>query len=198
MNISREDAETLIKESVSKSEVCRKLGKPTNGTGLRIVMDIVNRYNLDISHFSIKAANNKFNRRYELIEKQCPVCNKKFIDKKGHIRKKTTCSHSCSNTYFRSGKNNPNWKEEISQTEWGYRKACFLKWEKCCILCGFDMVVEVHHLDGNHFNNDQKNLIPLCPNHHRSLHTVKYGPSIKKEINEIISKLDSSCYIKKK
>lgn len=52
------------------------------------------------------------------------------------------------------------------------------------------MVVEVHHLDGNHFNNDQKNLIPLCPNHHRTLHTTKYGPSIKARIDEIISKLD--------
>ena len=188
MDITREDAEILIRESVSKSEVCRKLGQHVNGTGLRIVNTIVEKYGLDTSHFSMKAANNKFNRRYELIEKICPVCNKKFLDKKDHEREKTTCSHSCSNTYFRSGKNNPNWKEEISQTEWGYRKACFLKWEKRCILCGFDMVVEVHHLDENHFNNDPQNLVPLCPNHHKALHTTKYGESIKKQIDEIIVK----------
>ena len=28
------------------------------------------------------------------------------------------------------------------------------------------MCLQVHHLDGNHFNNDPKNLVTICPNVH--------------------------------
>lgn len=37
---------------------------------------------------------------------------------------------------------------------------------KKCAICGFDLRVELHHLDGNHKNFSIKNLVGLCPNHH--------------------------------
>lgn len=181
--MTREEAQTLVAESVSKSEVARKLGKFPNGGGLRTVDMLVSMYNLDTSHFSQKAAIDKFNRKYELIQKTCPVCGKHFSERKGHKKEKITCSRGCSNTYFRSGKNNPNWKDDVS--EWGYRKICFSKWKKECIICGFDKVVDVHHLDHNNKNNDINNLIPLCPNHHMMLHTKKYNEEIVAEIKKI-------------
>jgi hypothetical protein len=55
---------------------------------------------------------------------------------------------------------------------------------KSCILCDFNKIVELHHLDGNHRNSTPENLIGLCPNHHKLLHTDKYG----KEIRELILK----------
>jgi hypothetical protein len=33
-------------------------------------------------------------------------------------------------------------------------------------ICGFDKVVELHHIDGDHKNFSVKNLVGLCPNHH--------------------------------
>lgn len=181
--------ETIVKESVSKSEVCRKLGYTINASGLNKLKNLIDMYNTDISHFSHKAAVDKFNRKYEIIAKSCPVCGLLFETQLGHSREKQTCSHSCSNTFFRSGKNNPNWKDEKS--EWGYRKVCFSVWKKKCILCEFDMVVEVHHLDGNHNNNDENNLVPLCPNHHRAIHTRKYGNSIKLEVEKVLTRYSS-------
>ena len=184
MNITKEQAIDLVANSVSKSEVARKLGKHPNQLGLKLVNELIERYSLDISHFSQKAAIDKFTRKYELIQKTCPVCNNIFTERKGHVREKVTCSRACSNTYFRSGENNPNYKAEKS--EWGYRKICFSKWKKECIICGFDKVVDVHHLDHNNKNNDINNLVPLCPNHHMMLHTTKYNKEVVTEIQKII------------
>lgn len=57
-----------------------------------------------------------------------------------------------------------------------------------CLICGFDKVVDLHHLDNDHKNNSEKNLIGLCPNHHKMLHDFKYKDEIEKLIKE---KLDS-------
>ena len=34
-----------------------------------------------------------------------------------------------------------------------------------CAICG-KANPHIHHIDGDHYNNDEKNLLPLCPNHH--------------------------------
>jgi len=38
-----------------------------------------------------------------------------------------------------------------------------------CALCGFPYS-DIHHRDHEHRNDDPKNLINLCPNHHRMVH----------------------------
>lgn len=43
-----------------------------------------------------------------------------------------------------------------------------------CSICGFDKVVDLHHLDGNKKNSSENNLIGLCPNHHKMLHDYRY------------------------
>ena len=53
---------------------------------------------------------------------------------------------------------------------------------KRCLICGFDKIVELHHLDKNRNNNSENNLIGLCPNHHKMLHNLRY----KEEINSLI------------
>ena len=45
---------------------------------------------------------------------------------------------------------------------------------KSCIICGFDKIVDLHHLDKNHENRGNSNLIGLCPNHHRMLHKSEH------------------------
>lgn len=91
--------------------------------------------------------------------RKCPVCSTPI---KGSG---TTCSHACSNTYFRSGKNNGQWKEDV------YRTTCFLHHDKQCVVCEESNIVAVHHFDENHQNNEPSNLIPLCPTHHQYMHS---------------------------
>lgn len=167
MNITKKQFAQIVKESVSKSEVCRKLGIAGNGTGLRKVTKLSKQYSVDISHFSQRAAMTKFTSKYKVITKPCPVCGKEFETKKGHRREKTTCSHSCSNTHFAEKRNIPSRYKN-------YKTICFKKWPKKCLVCGYDRSIHVHHLNGNHADNTVQNLIPLCANHHEEIHSSKY------------------------
>jgi hypothetical protein len=54
-------------------------------------------------------------------------------------------------------------------------------WKKVtekCLICGFDKIVDLHHLDHNHNNNSEQNLIGLCPNHHKMIHDRRYRKDI--------------------
>jgi hypothetical protein len=91
--------------------------------------------------------------------KECPSC------KKMHSKNGITCSYGCSNSYFRSGENNPNWNPV------SYRSTCFLYHEKKCVVCGEEKIVAVHHIDENKKNCSPSNLVPLCPTHHQYVHS---------------------------
>ena len=55
---------------------------------------------------------------------------------------------------------------------------------KKCIVCGFDKIVELHHLDENKSNNSKENLIGLCPNHHKMLHDFRFRVEMRKILEE--------------
>lgn len=105
--------------------------------------------------------------------KECPVC------KSRHAKKGVTCSYSCSNTHFRSGKKNPNWSES------SYRSTCFEKHGKKCIVCGEEKIVAVHHINEDHHDNRVENLVPLCPTHHQYVHS-RYREEIQPIIDQYI------------
>jgi ribosomal protein L37E len=46
----------------------------------------------------------------------------------------------------------------------------YKKITKSCVICGFDKIVELHHLDRKKDNSSDNNLIGLCPNHHKMIH----------------------------
>lgn len=116
--------------------------------------------------------------------KICPVCDKPIKN----YRENTTCSVSCSNTYFRSGKNHNKWKDDV------YRSTCFLYHKKKCIICDEENIVAVHHFDKNRNNNAPENLIPMCPTHHQYMHSnfkhlierkvIFYRKTIMKKFNK--------------
>lgn len=112
--------------------------------------------------------------------KECPNC-KKMHDKEG-----ITCSYGCSNSYFRSGENNPNWKST------SYRSTCFLYHEKKCVACGEEKIVAVHHMDENKNNCSPSNLIPLCPTHHQYVHS-RYKDEVLPMIKEYVKKFMEKC-----
>lgn len=105
----------------------------------------------------------------------CPVCGKAIKN----YKLSKTCSYACSNSYFRSEENNPNWRGR------NYRVYCFRYHKKECIICGEKNIVEVHHMDGDHENIKPENLIPLCPTHHKYIH-CKYKKLIINDVMKYI------------
>lgn len=91
-----------------------------------------------------------------------------------------TCSYACANKQFRSGENNGNWKQDR------YQSTCFLYHKKECVVCGEINIVEVHHFDENHQNNDPTNLVPLCPTHHKYWHS-RYKDLVEQKIIDYVT-----------
>lgn len=106
--------------------------------------------------------------------RECPVC------KKTHSKSGVTCSYSCSNKYFRSGKNNGNWKDDR------YQSTCFFHHGKKCLVCGEEKIVAAHHVNGNHNDNRAENLVPLCPTHHQYVHS-KYINEVQPIIEQYLN-----------
>jgi hypothetical protein len=107
--------------------------------------------------------------------KICPVCNSPIK----HYKTNITCSWACSNTFFRSGQNHPNWKESA------YITTCFLWHPHKCVICGESNIVAVHHFDNDKNNNVPHNLVPLCPTHHQYMHS-KHRQLIEEQVNKYI------------
>ena len=86
--------------------------------------------------------------------------------------------------------------------EWNYKKLynidiqTYKKATKSCIICGFDKVVDLHHLDETHENNSEQNLIGLCPNHHQMFHNLKYRQEIIEKLIERGIKIPIICEVK--
>lgn len=175
MNLEEE-----IKKCSSLTQFCKILNLHPNGYGMKKAKEIILQNGLNSNHFN---KNLKAKIKYELIEKNCPVCGVLFkTQKRGDRREKKTCSYSCSNTFFRSGKDNPNWKEVSTQ----YRTKCFEYHKKECVICKEEKIVEVHHIDEDRNNNDILNLVPLCPTHHKYWHS-EYKQEIEEKIYNYIN-----------
>jgi ribosomal protein L37E len=87
----------------------------------------------------------------------CKRCKRKKI-----IHAKGLCA-SCYNARFHQDKSRAYYQRKANEIDLKtYKKAT-----KKCALCGFDKIVDIHHLDFNKKNNSPGNLIGLCPNHHR-------------------------------
>ncbi len=107
--------------------------------------------------------------------KLCVVCDTPIKDYK---KSKGTCSHSCSNKFFKHLRNKPeNFKR--------YTTLCWQHHEKKCVVCGEDKIVAVHHFNEDHSDNRIENLVPLCPTHHQYMHS-KYKDDILSIVEEYV------------
>lgn len=79
-------------------------------------------------------------------------------------------------------KENSNWKGGYSLH---YAKNIAIRHFKKneCIICGYKISTDVHHIDENKKNNNPNNLILACPNHHREIHL---GLVTKEDMENII------------
>lgn len=185
-NIRDEDFIQAFNSSISKEEVYRKLNLKSGGHSTKFLNKMVEK--LGLSFETLKE--NHFNKYH--IKKICPVCGKEFYTDVGEKRRKQECcSYACSNTYFRSGENNGMYHKATKYTTLAFRHHP----HKCCI-CGEEKIVEIHHYDGNHNNNDIINLVPLCPTHHQYIHS-RYKDIIIDIVDEYVKKFKESYDSKK-
>lgn len=104
-------------------------------------------------------------------------------------RNQKFCSHACSATFTNfagtTGYSTYRVKHGIQPTR-TYRDVCFDIWEPKCVICGWDISVDVHHIDSNHKNHDPNNMIPLCANHHMMTRMAEHRDTIKEQLLRIV------------
>jgi very-short-patch-repair endonuclease len=88
---------TIVNESNGIGEMCRRYNFCDNGKVRNIIKEFIKEYKLDTSHFGLK----NHPKKYQFIEKKCPICENNFVTQINHPREKFTCSHKCGNLFFR-------------------------------------------------------------------------------------------------
>lgn len=183
-NITDEQIINVVTTSKTLSECLKKLNLYDNSK-------IRTKLSQKINDLNIELLPNDSKFKYKKIIKNCPICNNEFETQVNHPREKQTCSYSCSNTFFRSGINNGNHITNliIKNPEYTsnqlYRSLGIYCHGKECIICKENRIIEIHHYDFNHNNNEPQNLIPLCPTHHQLCHS-KYYNDIKEQIDNYV------------
>ena len=134
---TKELMESAIKDSYSIAEVCRKIGLKPHGSNYKTIKSKIELYNLDISHFTGQAWNK--GKQY------CEETSRLSLDE---ILKENVI-YSSSNLR----------KRLITQN---------IKKNECelCHISGDETNLELHHINGNHYDNRLENLQILCPNCH--------------------------------
>ncbi len=122
--------------------------------------------------------------------KKCFTCDAEVYKSKkallGSKSKKFFCGKSCQtiwrNSVVNIGSNHPNWIDGRYTHKNILTKS---NAPKVCLLCKSEdaRIMAVHHIDGNHINNQIENLIWLCHNCHFLSHHHE------KEKNELMQTL---------
>lgn len=183
--------EINIDEYNLNPNLCKCCGKP-----------IFARYNDTLANIKNKKFCNhscsaSYNNQYRTMnwkqnKKHCLVCGNEL--KSG----KKFCSNKCQmtfsyNDYISKWKNNDvngGWSENVKYQSVSehIRRYLFDKYNNKCAKCGWNKInpvskripLEIEHIDGNAKNNNEDNLILLCPNCHSLTSTYRglnYGKS---------------------
>jgi hypothetical protein len=106
--------------------------------------------------------------------KTCKRCKRKMS-----LHAKGLCP-GCYNYVFHLDKNRAYRQRKTNNLD----LTTFRKITEKCVLCDFNKIVDVYHLDKNKKNNDQSNLIGLCPNHHRLINNYNFRDEIYLELRK--------------
>lgn len=104
-------------------------------------------------------------------EHPCKICNKPVLSKFN----RKTCSKICAEKLkLQSQKRSHKRKEKITYIH-GFKVRLLELRGANCEKCGYNktQILQVHHKDGNHNNNDLNNLELICPNCHCEQHYMR-------------------------
>lgn len=150
--------EEQVKNSTSYADLATKIGLAPKGGNYKTLKKYIELYNLDVSHFNGSAWNKGMT--YSETTSRIPL---EAILQKGTNYRSSTLKKRLI-------------KEGLKE----------YKCEKCGITNwnGDEIVLELHHINGNHFDNRLENLQILCPNCHSQTPTHR-GKDGKKYTNTI-------------
>lgn len=158
----------IIKKSYSFSEALRKIGLKPLGSNFKTIKKYVLEYNIDTSHFKGRTWNRGLaNTDYSAICKLDEILDKNTSFKSDYLKKRLVVE---------------------GLKEW--------KCEKCGndgMWNGEKLTLELHHKNGNHFDNRLENLQILCPNCHSQTNNYR-GKQNKKE-KDTIKKIQRKTHI---
>lgn len=135
--ISKEMAENIVKQVFNIADFCRMVGWQPRGDNYKIFHKYVKEYNLDTSHFTGRKTN--LGNKHKIGLSVNDFFKKDKLIKASDIRKKL-------------------FSENLKEYK--------------CEICGISswrgqpIRLQIHHIDGDHFNNELENLQILCPNCH--------------------------------
>ncbi len=115
-------------------------------------------------------------------EKPCVVCGKPILASKNKI----TCSRECSNKH-RTGIKYLMGRPRDKVSSYKILKVRLMKVRgKLCERCGYSKyeILQVHHRDRNHQNNEITNLELICPNCHFEEHLLEKSWMKKLKVEE--------------
>lgn len=137
--ISKELAEEVCKRVFTVADFCREVGWKPVGGNYRVFYKYVKEYGLDTSHFTGQKTNigNKHN---------VGLSNEEFFKREKLIKGSDVIRKLIKSGLKEYKCENP----ECGISEWH----------------GKDIKLQLHHIDGDHFNNEIENLMLLCPNCH--------------------------------
>lgn len=134
---SKELLEESVKDCYSIAELCRRIGLKPVGSNYETVKKKLSEFEVDYSHFKGQT----WNKGLKGDERNALIPLSDILNKNTNYK-----SFSLKTRLIKAG----------------------LKEDKCevCGLEGGDVVLELHHINGDHYDNRLENLQVLCPNCH--------------------------------
>lgn len=104
-------------------------------------------------------------------ESPCVICQKPILASKN----KKTCSRACSNKHRAGIKYKQNRPRDKVKSYQALKIRLLHMRGKICERCGYSRfeILQVHHKDKNHQNNELGNLELICPNCHYEEHYLE-------------------------
>lgn len=150
----KDKLEQIVSESYSFAEALRKIGLRDVGSNFKTIKKYVEEYNIDTSHF-----------RGQTWNKGMGSTDYAAYNKLENILKENTNFKSDTLKYRLVKEGLKQWKCEKCGNEG--------VWE------GKELVLELHHINGNHYDNRLENLQILCPNCHSQTDNFRNKNSTK-------------------
>lgn len=136
-----------VADSLSIAEVASKIGILAKGSNYKTIHKYIKLYELDTSHFNEQG----WRKNNAYSEKTARIPLEELLKENTNFKSDTLKRRLV--------------KEGIK--EWKCEKCGITNW------MGEDLTLELHHINGNHFDNRLENLQMLCPNCHSQTSTHK-------------------------